>query len=384
MSGHAITRAQFLARTAALAVAASALPAGDLAAAARPAAATAGAGPTHRGVAYSVADGATRATSWDAVRMRADLTAIQERLHADSVSIYGDGVPRLAATAAEAAARGLHVWLQPRLGDVPQAQILEHLGDAGREADALRLHGADIALSIGAEFFLFVPGVVPGADAVERVHNLLSGRFDGRRMQRRLDAFIAEAAGVGRAAFGGTLSYAASQDDVVDWRLFDVVSIDYYSTHGQRSRDVRDLRRFARWGKPVWIAEYGACTYEGAARRGGLAWDVFDVGPDGRERIRGGLVRSEYEQAAYLVRQFDLFSALGLRGATVYEFVTPDAPHRRDPRHDLDMASYAIVKPLWGARDRATPGWHWEPKAAFRALAARYARAAAGGAPSTQ
>jgi hypothetical protein len=374
------TRAQFLTRAAAVALAAA--PAGARAAAPRPASATAASGLTYRGIGYEMTDGATRATSWDATRMRADLRAIHDDLHANSVSVFGSGVPRLTATVTEAVGRGLHVWLQPRLGDVPPKQILDHLGEAGREADALRRQGADIDLSVGAEFFLFVPGIVPGADAVERVHNLLSGRFDGRRMQRRLTAFVADAAKVGRSAFGGNLSYAAAQDDIVDWRLFDVVSIDYYSTHARRSQDVRDLGRHARWGKPVSIAEYGACTYEGAAKKGGLAWDVVDA-RGGRERIRGHLVRSERAQARYLVDQFDVFATLGLRGATVYQFVTPDAPHRQDPRFDLDLASYGIVKPLWGARDRPTSHWHWEPKAAFRALAERYARAAALATPTS-
>ena len=74
--------------------------------------------------------------------------------------------------------------------------------------------------------------------------------------------------------------------------------------------------------------------------------------------------------------QFDLFSALGLHGATVYEFVTPDAPHRRHPRVNLDLAGYAIVRPIWGPPDRPTAHWHWQPKVASRALAARFSRAA--------
>ena len=49
-----------------------------------------------------------------------------------------------------------------------------------------------------------------------------------------------------------------------------------------------------------------------------------------------------------------IFASAGLESATVYQFVTPDAPHRRAPRRDLDMGSYAIVKPVWATRDRPT------------------------------
>jgi hypothetical protein len=364
-----MTRAQFLARAAA-AVAGATTP---MVAAGRAAGATVPRALTYRGVGYEVADGATRDTGWNAIRMRRDLTAIAEDLHANSVSVFGDGVRRLVQTAEEAARRGLHVTLQPRLGDVPRKDILDHLGEAGRQAEQLRRQGASIDLSVGAEFVLFVPGIVPGADAVERVHNLLSGRFDGERLQRRLSAFIADAARVGRSTFGGRLSYAAAEDDVVDWRLFDVVGIDYYSNFPRRSQHVHALRRYGRWGKPVAITEFGCCTYKGAAARGGLAWDVLD---DTGERLKGYLVRSEREQARYLVGVLRIFEDLGLDSATVYQFVTPDAPHRREPRDDLDMASYGIVKPIWATRDRATPRWHWEPKEAFRALAHEFRRSA--------
>ena len=228
---------------------------------------------------------------------------------------------------------------------------------------------------MGAEFVLFVPGIVPGADAVERVRNLLSGRYDAKRMQRRLSAFIADAARVGRSTFGGRLSYAAAEDDVVDWRLFDVVGIDYYASFPRRSQHVRALHRYTRLGKPVAIAEFGTCTYKGAGRRGGLAWDVLDATG---ERLRGHLVRSERAQARYLVGRLRIFEALGLDSATVYQFVTPDAPHRSQPRYDLDMASYGIVKPIWATRDRPTSRWHWEPKAAFRALSHEFQQAKSG------
>jgi hypothetical protein len=368
MPTQPMTRAQFLTRAAA-AVAGATMP---MMAPGRAPGAAIPRRLTHRGVGYEVADGATPDTGWNAGRMRGDLTAIADDLHANSVSVFGDGVPRLAQTAEEAVRRGLHVWLQPRMGDVPRKDILDHLGEAGRQAEQLRRQGASIDLSVGAEFVLFVPGIVPGANAVERVHNLLSGRYNAERTQRRLSAFIADAARVGRSAFGGRLSYGAAEDDVVDWRLFDVVGIDYYSSFPRRSQHLHALRRYARWGKPVAIAEFGTCTYKGAARRGGLGWDVLD---DSGERLRGHLVRSERAQARYVVGVLRIFEALGLDSATVYQFVTPDAPHRRDYRYDLDLASYGIVKPIWATRDRPTPRWHWEPKEAFRALAHEYRQA---------
>jgi hypothetical protein len=137
MADDALTRSQFLTRTAA-AIAGAAIATAPAASARIPRRLV------HRGVAYEVADGATPATSWNAARMRRDLAAIAGDLHANTVSVFGTGVERLLATTEEAVQQGLHVWLQPRLGDVPGKDILDHLGETGRWAEELRRHGASI------------------------------------------------------------------------------------------------------------------------------------------------------------------------------------------------------------------------------------------------
>ncbi|KOU60244.1 abortive phage infection protein [Streptomyces sp. MMG1533] len=362
-----INRAQFLAGAAALGVTAVTLPA-------RPAEATGG-GLRHHGVVYTVGAGETPGTAFSTARMRADVRVIRDDLHADTLDVTGDGVERLTATAAEAAERGLHVWLQPTLGDVPQRDILEHLAETGRFAERLRRQGASVDLSVGCEFWLFVPGIVPGETVLERVENLQKGTVDWKIVQRRLDHFTAKAAKVGRSVFRGRLSYAAAQDDEVDWSLFDVIGIDYYSYFREPGAYVRELRKYLRWGKPLAITEFGTCTYVGAPEAGGMGWGIVDHEKDPPE-IKGEPVRSERVQAAYLTDLLDVFESMGLYAAMAFEFVTPDSPHRPDdPRHDLDLASYSITKTLKDRPDDPGSGWHWEPKEAFHALARRYAGA---------
>ncbi|MFJ8540423.1 abortive phage infection protein [Streptomyces sp. NPDC093586] len=370
--GKGISRARFLAGAAAVGFAGAAIPA----AGAQAGEAEAGRrrGLTRRGVVYTVGAGETPGTAWDAARMRADIRAIRRDLHANTVDVTGDGVERLTATAAEAAEQGLHVWFQPTLGDVPQRDILEHLAECGRFARRLRRQGASVELSVGCEFWLFVPGIVPGETATERIENLQSGNVDFERMQSRLDAFTAKAAAVGRSVFDGRIGYAAAQDDDVDWTLFDVVGIDYYAYHPRPADHVRELRRHLRWGKPLAITEFGTCAYEGAPEAGGMGWAVVDYDKDPPE-VQGGLVRSERTQAAYLTDLLSVFESMGLYAAMAFEFLTPDAPHTPgDPLHDLDMVSYAITKPVKDRPDDPASPWHWEPKEAFHALARRYGR----------
>ncbi|AZQ34633.1 abortive phage infection protein [Streptomyces cyaneochromogenes] len=374
---NGISRARFLAGAAAVGLAGAVLPAG-------PAVAT-GAGQQggrhrgleHRGVVYTVGAGETPGTAWSAARMRRDVRVIRDDLHADTLDVTGDGVERLTATAAEAAERGLHVWLQPTLGDVPEREILESIAECGRFAERLRRQGASVDFSVGCEFWLFVPGIVPGETVLDRVANLQKGTVDMAKMQRRLARFTAKAAAVGRSVFHGRLSYAAAQDEgfePVDWTLFDVVGIDYYSYHRQPADHVRELKRYLRWGKPLAITEFGTCAYAGAPEAGDMGWYIVDYDKTPPE-IKGDLVRSEHTQAAYLADLLDVFESMNLYAAMAFEFVTPDAPHRPDnPRYDLDMASYAITKPIKDDPDNPASGWHWEPKEAFHALAHRYAQ----------
>ncbi|MFJ4363088.1 abortive phage infection protein [Streptomyces chartreusis] len=367
-----ISRARFLAGAAAAGLAGAAvLPAGQAVAAPRKRR-----GLKHRGVVYTVGAGETPGTAWSAARMRRDVRLIRDDLHADTLDVTGDGVDRLTATAAEAAERGLHIWLQPTLGDVPEREILDSIAECGRFAERLRRQGASVDFSVGCEFWLFVPGIIPGETVLDRVENLQKGNVDMARMQRRLARFTAKAAAVGRSVFHGRLSYAAAQDEEfepVDWRLFDIIGIDYYSYFRDPSDHVRELRRYLRWGKPLAITEFGTCAYVGAPETAGMGWNIVDYTKEPNE-IKGDPVRSERTQAAYLVDLLDVFESMGLYAAMAFEFVTPDAPHRPDnPRYDLDLASYAITKPIRKRPNDPNSPWHWEPKEAYRALAHRYA-----------
>jgi hypothetical protein len=321
-----------------------------------------------RGVVYEVGE------AWSVHRMRHDMRAIRHDLHANSVKVTGFGVDRLAATASEAAERGLHVWLEPTLGDQPGSEILEHLAETGRFAERLRRQGAGVHLSVGCEFVLFVPGIVPGDTILERIQNLLSGNFDPEQMLRRLHRFTARAAAVGRSVFHGQMTYAAAEDEDVDWDLFDIVGLDYYGYFQRRADYVPDIRRYIRPGKPLAIMEFGTCTFQGAPEQGGMGWNVVDYTKEPPE-IKGDLVRSERTQARYLASVLDVFESMNLYSALAFTFVSPEAEHHLEPRYDLDMASYAIVKPIRERPGDPASDWHWEPKEAFHTLARAYGKA---------
>ncbi len=112
------------------------------------------------------------------------------------------------------------------------------------------------------------------------------------------------------------------------------------------------------------MTEFGTCAYAGAADRGGMAWAVLDQNAE-TPRLAGQPVRDEGEQVRYLHDLLTIFSEEGVDAAFWFTFAAYELPHHRDPADDLDLASYGIVK--------MTDRTHWEPKAAFQAMADAYA-----------
>ncbi|WP_206050767.1 hypothetical protein [Nocardioides speluncae] len=115
------------------------------------------------------------------------------------------------------------------------------------------------------------------------------------------------------------------------------------------------------------ITECGSCTFVDAPKRGGMGWYVVDYSKPLPE-VKPGVVRSEATQARYFAEVLEVFGSMDLHSTMIYQFVSPDSPHRPDRRYDMDIASYGLVKAIWERPD--LPGdWHWERKQAFHTVA---------------
>jgi hypothetical protein len=56
-------------------------------------------------------------------------------------------------------------------------------------------------------------------------------------------------------------------------------------------------------------------------------------------------------------------------------FVSPTTPYNDNPRFDLDMNSYSLVKSYdHGQHGKTYPDMPWEPKESFHAVADYYAK----------
>lgn len=336
------------------------------------------------GTNFATGQGELSRTAWSEPQMLAEIDAISAQLNCNSVTIFGSDLERLATTAAAAVERGLHVWLQPRLVDHPQPEIIDHVAEGARLAESLREQGAKINLVVGGEHTLFAPGIIDGDAYHERMANVYAehdhvmlrptATVDLTAAAPRLNEFLGRASSVVRGIFKDRISYSAAPFEQVDWQPFDFVGLmyQYLPVYHTPDQHLALLAGYRKWNKPVLIAEFGTATYRGAEQKAFFFWDIVDRSQP-VPTVLDGYVRDESAQAAYHLKMFDIFERAGVHGVTVSEFIHPTHPHSSDPRLDLDMASMCLVKTIRSNDQDPDSPYRWEPKESFHAIAAYYA-----------
>jgi hypothetical protein len=305
-----------------------------------------------KGIGYDTGfslDGTTR-RPFDHAVVRRELQIIRDDLHCTAVRLFGNDMDQLEFAANHAADLGLEVWFSPFTYQLDSAEMLELLADAAERAERIRRRGAEVVFVTGAELSLFNSGFLPGNSFEERTGPLLR-REPGMRellegVPARINDFLATAVTVVRERFGGKVTYASIPFEGVDWTSFDIVSVDLH-----RSKEIahvysHGIRALVAQGKPAAITEFGCTTHRGAADNGARGGSEM-IEADGT-RLNGDYIRDEQEQATY------------------------GWPHRSDPREDLDMASWGVVKVLEDRLGDTYPDMPWEPKAGFTTLADYY------------
>jgi hypothetical protein len=336
-----------------------------------------------RGVSYDtgfVRNGVISRQPFDPAVVRRELQIIRDDLHCNAVRVMGGDPERLELAANAAAELGLEVWFSPYPLELSADELLSLFADCAERAERLRRRGAEVVFVAGAELSLMNQGFLPGNTLEGRLEQLLSEPHRLRELvpevSARVNEFLAKAAALVRERFGGKITYAAVQLERVDWTPFEIVSVDLYRSSEVADRFADGVRALVAQGKPVAITEFGAATYRGAGDRGARGLEIveFDEDTGAPVRLDGEYVRDEEGQATDVQELLEAFEAGGVDSTFVFTFALHDFPHRpdADPREDLDLASYGIVKVLEGRHGEAYPDMAWEPKAAFRMLAEHY------------
>ncbi|XVU29512.1 hypothetical protein ACQPZJ_21285 [Actinoplanes sp. CA-054009] len=331
-----------------------------------------------RGITYDtgfVLRGRNSRRVFDPGQVEREMSIIKEDLHCTAVRITGGDPGRIEAAAAIALRAGLEVWFSPYPLESTESEMLALFADCAQRA--ARLDG-DVVFVAGAELSLMNPGFLPGRDTRERVA-ALRGSADVREtigtLTVRINDFLGRAVAVVREHFAGPITYASVPLERVDWAPFDFVSVDLYRSALVADQFAEGVRALVAQGKPVAITEFGSATYKGAGDAGAEGLDIVEYDPDGGPvRLTGVHERDEEGQARYLRETLTVFDTEGVDTAFVFIFALGDHVHRPDgdPRDDLDLASYGIVKVYEDRAGRTYPDMPWEPKAAFAAVAAFY------------
>ncbi|MEV7568060.1 abortive infection protein [Streptomyces tanashiensis] len=320
---------------------------------------------TYKGVNFD-----TDREVWRTEYVRREIGAIREQLHGNAVLLLGHDLDRLTEAASIAAEHGLFVWFEPRQFDKDAEQTLVFLASVARAAERLRKRHPGVGVSVGTELTIFMSGLLPGKDYNERGQAL--ARPESAGYQKRLNAFLERTLKTVRPLFAGRVTYSAGEWEEVDWHGFDVAGINLYRSADNKATYATRLRALKRHGKPVVITEFGCCTFTGAREQGGAGFNAVDWERE-PPLVRDGYVRNEREQAAEIGDLLDLYAAERVHGAFVYNFIAPDSPYSPQRSHDLDIASFALVRtfPTGTPRGYAETG-QWEPKLSFQTVAGRF------------
>lgn len=314
---------------------------------------------------------------FDQALVRHELQIIRDDLHCDAVRLIGDDLDRIEVAADCAAELGLEIWFSPFPMQLDPEDMLKLFADAAERAERIRCRGAEVVFVTGAELSLFNTGFLPGDSFEERTGPLLR-REPGIRellaeVPARINDFLARAVTVVRERFGGKVTYASIPFEGVDWTLFDIISVDLHRSQEIAGIFQQSVRALVAQGKPVAITEVGCTTHRDAADNGARGGgEMIEYEGTTPVRLNGDYIRDEQVQATYLRELLGIFSAEGVDAVFVCTFVCYGWPHRSNPREDLDMASWGVVKVLENRKGSTYPDMPWEPKAAFTALADFY------------
>ena len=309
---------------------------------------------------------------FDPAIVQREMQVIAHELGCTAVRVSGGDPERLSLAAQHAAAAGLEVWFAPFPCELPTAELVPLFAECADRAERLRRDGASVVLVTGCELSLFASGFLPGGTLYERLGRL--GTLDQElkaasgALPSRLNAVLGETATVVRSRFAGSVSYASGMWEPVDWAPFDIVAVDAYRDASNAGTFQSELRKHLGHGKPLAISEYGCCGYAGAAGRGGMGWAIIELAGDS-PRLDGDYVPDEGEQVRYLRELNQVFAAEGVDLAFWFTFAGYGLVHDPQPRRDLDLASYGLVRLLPGGVGTGYRGLGWEPKLAFQALA---------------
>ncbi|HTE00994.1 MAG TPA: hypothetical protein VK668_17000 [Mucilaginibacter sp.] len=310
--------------------------------------------------------------------IKKEIEIIKNDLHCDSIRISGYDINRLSKASEFALQQGLQVWFSPSYLDATREDVIKYLLDCAIAAEKLRVKYKDVIFVVGFEYSIFLKGLIKGDTIYDRLDRMFSpwglilnllGLRQG--IYDKLNLFLKEVTKGVREHFNGMVTYGSGTWEKINWSLFDIVGIDHYRASYNKAFYTKQLEGYYKFNKPIAILEFGCCAYKGAEEKGPSGWAITEVA-DGKRVIKGSYLRDEDAQANYITELLDIFKQENVYGAFVFTFINPMYKYNSNPKLDLDLASYGIVKPVDDVNEGSYKGLSWTPKKAFYSLADYY------------
>lgn len=309
-----------------------------------------------------------------------EITIIKNELHCNAIRITGQEIDRVEIAAAIALEMDLTVLFSSSLQYETIPNNLQHIIQCAKAAERLRLKYPNVILVTAFELTLFAKGFIKGDTGEERIKrmfgpvsmikNIIGIR---RAYNKRLNDFLAEAVAAARKEFHGEITYASGTWEKVNWSVFDIIGIDFYRASYNAKTYRRELQSWLSKGKPVSIMEFGCCAYRGGEHKGAMGWAIVDWSKS-KPELKGNYERDEDVQANYLLELLDIFTDENVFAAFVFTFISNNYTYNDDPKYDLDMAAYGIVRVMPEKSARSYKNMPWVPKKAFYELAKYFSK----------
>jgi hypothetical protein len=245
-------------------------------------------------------------------QMDEELDTISNELGCNAVRIYGDYDDSLLNCAQIAVKKAFDcIALAPRYIDSTIDETITKVADFAREAQNLSELTGKVQLWVGNELTIDTRGIREGATYFERCV-----AQDPPNMSNVLNEFLRNLTSVSRKEFEGKLSYSAGSWEPVEWNRIgvDIVgSNEYFWPGGDLEAKIVSLKNL---GKPVYVTEFGSCTFKGACQWGGAGVLHDD-----------NTLYDEDEQAKCIERYLRIFNRAKPNGCFLWEYKANNARH---------------------------------------------------------
>jgi len=329
-----------------------------------------------KGVNYDVGVPIGSGSNLTTSKMIEELGIIKNELNCNAVRIYGRDLAKLVECSTIAVKEGLIVWFSPRRINASLEETLEYIVECSKAAEKLREISPEIVYVLGNEFSLDLKGFIEGKTTHDRIPNLskpmsMMKNSLGLGFHKELNNFLEKAVSTAREHFKGEITYASGQWERINWKLFDIVSVNYYRNRFNSWKYGKTIRKLIHKGKKLAVTEFGCCSYKGADKKGAWGYSVVDW-KDSKPVLKKVCTRDEGVQAKYLIDLLNIYLKQNVYAAFVYTFVARKARYNVNHKYDLDMANFGLIKVLPPDNENSNNLYSWGRKKAFDEISKFY------------